>query len=125
MSGLSCLPFNLLNLSNPYSLERDLFMTNHCINTTVLLAEYLVAITVFSSFILVHLYLLIRKLTKMPKFRKQLGFFLVLVELGVAISYLIGYSLLLTSTNIFLFDVFFGLGWQLAMLFVDCLVYFM
>lgn len=120
-----CKFFSVFTLSEAFSLERDLWLTFNCISTKYLLAQYIVCLLVFSTFIVVHTGLTISKLKKFPIFRKQLGFFLVIVELGVAILYLIAYSFLLSGHYVYLFDVFFGIAWQLAMFFVDFLVYFM
>jgi len=76
-------------------------------------------------FLVVHVALIGQKMFHSRVFIRQNGFLLVVVELGSAFFFLMGYILLISDYYAW-FSIFFnGVGWNFSMLWVDLIVYAM
>lgn len=122
--NITCTTFNLSSNALT-SLDEDLFMTHYCINSTILLSGYAITISITSTFLAVHLGLIMYKIRNCPEFKSQNGFFLVLVEMLSMSFLLIGYTILLLGTSTWLSVLMIAISWQFAVLWVDLLVYAM
>lgn len=124
---VNCTVFSLSKTWDTFSIEQDLYVTNHCIPTygkslqltritlKVLAIENIASISFLSLFIVIHAILIVRKLRIDPSFRMQPGYKMIQIELLSMSFYIIKFGVQLTDNYQWLSPIPECVAWILSL----------
>lgn len=130
---MECGPYVFGKNLDTFSIEQDLFLTNHCIPSSgklafvnsVLFVGYVVTLTIYSFFAFTLFILLLRKVKRYPDFSGKPGFIQVILQILAFICFIITYALLLHGHHAWISGIFSGLGWIISLIFISHFIYTM